>query len=86
MKTNKTLRSWTDPAFRATLSASERNALQMNPAGEPALDAVVGGMNDAVKDLIALGPVVTRDGNYGTADQGLCAPEGWDCGRPRPKI
>lgn len=83
----KTLRAWTNPAFRATLSVAERASMPLNPAGESVLDTVVGGVNDTVKDLLAAGAVVTQDGNYGTADQGLCAPEGWDCGkRPRYNI
>lgn len=41
------VRAWTDPDFRATLSAAEREALPVNPAGddlERDLENVVGGI------------------------------------------
>jgi len=75
MRKNKTVRAWTNPAFRNTLSTAERAALPASPIGESDLDAL------DLKDVRGLG-VVTRDGNYGTASQGLCAPDGWDCGKP----
>jgi mersacidin/lichenicidin family type 2 lantibiotic len=46
-KTNKIVRAWTDPVYRASLSEQERELLPANPAGETdsesGLDAVMGG-------------------------------------------
>jgi mersacidin/lichenicidin family type 2 lantibiotic len=76
MRKNKTImRAWTNPVFRATLSAAERAALPASPAGESDLEIA------DLKSVRGMG-VVTRNGNYGTASAGLCAPEGWDCGKP----
>lgn len=48
MKTNDTIRAWSDPAYRASLSEAERAQLAENPAGMieltgTALDLVSGG-------------------------------------------
>ncbi len=47
-KTRMITRAWTDPAYRATLSASELAALPPNPAGEAGaenvLEQVMGGI------------------------------------------
>lgn len=56
MKKEQIIRSWKDPAFRASLSAEERSALPDNPAGDPFVEldaadllAVAGGQRQETR-------------------------------------
>jgi mersacidin/lichenicidin family type 2 lantibiotic len=49
MKTNDVIRAWKDPAYRATLTQAQRDALPAHPAGDvevpdSELQTIAGGM------------------------------------------